>query len=169
LGQIQSIIILSIGMLLCGCATSTGGQAMGNDDATAEPRRPMRKGDPAPVYEFEPGPLVSDTAGLTAWLEANREKRLRLPIVIELEELGRSFKRARVGDVELRVTDLALGIPLSERIAQKCGREARRCALWLEGRYGETPPFPDSLPQYQVLKVGELVDEQAELKAERAR
>jgi len=129
----------------------------------------MRKGDPEPVYEFEPGPPVTDTAGLTAWLEAHRGKRLRLPVVIELGEVGHGFKRARVGSVELRVTDLALGIPLSERIAQKCGREARRCALWLEGRYGETPPFADDLPQYEVFKVGELVDEKAELKAERAK
>jgi hypothetical protein len=129
----------------------------------------MRKGDPEPVYEFEPGPPVTDTAGLTAWLEASRGKRLRLPVVIELREVGHGFKRASVGDIELRVTDLALGIPLSERIAQKCGRDAKRCALWLEGRYGETPPFPDNLPQYEVVKVGELVDEKAELKAERAR
>ena len=156
-------------MLLCGCATSKGDPAMGNDDATAEGQRPMRKGDPEPVYEFEPGPPITDTAGLTAWLEANRGRRLRLPIVIELGEPGGGFKRSRVGDVELRVTDLALGIPLSERIAQKCGREARRCALWLEGRYGETPPFPDDRPQYAVVKVGELVDEKAELKAERAK
>jgi len=142
---------------------------MGNDDPTAEGRRPMRKGDPEPVYEFEPGPPVTDTASLTAWLEANRGKRLRLPIAIELEELGGRFKRSRVGDVELRVTDLALGVPLSERIAQKCGRDARRCALWLEGRYGETSPSPDDLPQYEVVKVGELVDEKAELRAERAK
>jgi hypothetical protein len=156
-------------MLLCGCATSKGGPEMGNDDATAEGRRPMRKGDPEPVHEFEPGPRVTDTAGLKAWLEAQRGKRLRLPIVIELGEQGHRFQRSRVGDVELRVTDLALGIPLSERIAQKCGREARRCALWLEGRYGEPQPFPDDLPQYEVVKVGELVDEKAELKAERAK
>lgn len=141
---------------------------MGNDDVTAEGRRPMRKGDPEPVYEFEPGPPVTDTAGLTAWLEANRGKRLRLPVVIELEERG-GFKRSHVGSVELRVTDLALGVPLRERIAQKCGREARRCALWLEGRYGETPPFPDELAHYAVVKVGEPVDEKAELKAERAK
>ncbi len=67
------------------------------------------------------------------------------------------------------MTDLALGVPLRERIAQKCGRDARRCVLWLEGRYGETPPVPDELPQYEVVKVGELVDETAELKAERAK
>lgn len=142
---------------------------MGDDDASAERRLPMRKGDPEPVYEFEPGPLVTNTAGLTAWLEANRGKRLRLPIVIELGEPSHRFKRSSVGEIELRVTDLALGVPLSERIAQKCGREARRCALWLEGRYGEKPWFPDHLPQYEVFKVGELVDETAELKAERAR
>jgi hypothetical protein len=155
-------------VLLCGCATSKGGPEMGDDVADKE-RRPMRKGDPEPVYEFEPGPPVTDTAGLTAWLEAHRGKRLRLPIVIELGAPGRRFERARVGDVELRVTDLALGVPLSERVAQKCGREARRCALWLEGRYGETPPLPDHLPQYEVVKVGEVVDEKAELKAERAK
>lgn len=141
---------------------------MGNDE-TAEGRRPMRKGDPEPVHEFEPGPRVTDTAGLTAWLEASRGKRLRLPVVIELGAQGKGFARSRVGDVELRVTDLALGVPLSERIAQKCGRDARRCALWLEGRYGETPPFPDDRPQYAVVKVGELVDEKAELKAERTK
>jgi hypothetical protein len=156
-------------MLLCGCALSKGGPEMGTDDPTARGPRPMRKGDPEPVYAFEPGPPVTDTAGLGAWLEANRGKRLRLPVVIELGELGRGFKRSRVGDIELRVTDLALGIPLSERIAQKCGREARRCALWLEGRYGEPPPFPDDLPQYEVVKVGELVDERTELRAERAK
>ena len=142
---------------------------MGNDDTAAEERRPLRKGEPEPVHAFEPGPPVTDSAGLTAWLEAHRGRRLRLPIVIELEERGRGFQRARVGDVELRVSDLALGVPLSERIAQKCGREAKRCALWLEGRYGETPPLPDDLPHYAVLKVGELVDETAELKAERAK
>jgi hypothetical protein len=142
---------------------------MGSDDPTAEGRRPLRKGDPEPGFEFEPGPPVTDTAGLTAWLEANRGKRLRLPIVIELEEPGGRIKRSRVGSIELRVTDLALGIPLRERIAQKCGQDAQRCALWLEGRYGETPPFPDDLPQYEVIKVGELVDERAELRAERTK
>jgi hypothetical protein len=155
-------------MLLCSCAISKGDPEMGNDNATAKGQRPMRKGDPEPVYEFEPGPPVTDTAGLKAWLEASRGKRLRLPVIIELAELGGS-KRSRVGDIELRVTDLALGIPLSERIAQKCARDAKRCALWLEGRYGEAPPFPDDLPQYEVLKVGEIVDEQAELKVERAK
>lgn len=159
----------ALAMLLCSCAMSKGGAEMGSDDTAAETRRPLRKGDPEPVHEFEPGPPIIDSAGLMAWLEGNRGKRLRLPIVIELEERGRGFQRVRVGDVELRVSDLALGIPLSERIAQKCGREARRCALWLEGRYGETPPFPDDLPHYAVLKVGELVDETAELKAERAK
>jgi hypothetical protein len=34
---------------------------MGNDDATAKGQRPMRKGDPEPIYEYEPGPLVTDT------------------------------------------------------------------------------------------------------------
>ncbi len=155
-------------MLLCSCATSTGGTEMGNDPA-GEGRRPMRKGDPEPVYEFEPGPPVADTGALTAWLEANRGKHLRLPIVIELGEVGRRFKRSPVGDVGLKVTDLALGIPLSERIAQKCGREARRCALWLEGRYGEPPSFPDDRPQYEVFKDGEVVDETAELEAERVK
>jgi hypothetical protein len=156
-------------MLLCGCATSPGGTAMGDNDANGGARRPMRKGDPEPVYEFEPGPAVTDTAGLKAWLEAQRGKRLRLPVVIELDTPGHRFKRSRIGDVEVRVTDLALGVPLSERIAQKCGRDASRCALWLEGRYGEPPVFPDDLPQYEVFKVGETVDEQAELKAERAK
>ncbi|MBZ4422562.1 hypothetical protein [Myxococcus sp. RHSTA-1-4] len=70
---------------------------------------------------------------------------------------------------ELHVTDLALGVPLSERIAQQCGRDATRCALWLEARYGEKAPFPSDHPQYEVLKVGEVVDEMAELKGERAK
>jgi predicted ATP-dependent endonuclease of OLD family len=38
---------------------------------------------------------------------------------------------------------------------------------WPDGRYGETPPFPDDLPLDAVVKVGEFVDEKAELKAER--
>lgn len=156
-------------MLLCGCATPQGGPEMGNDDATPKPTRPRNKGEPEPVYEFEPGPSITDTEALKAWLEANREKRLRLPIVIELATQSRRFERSSVGAIELRVTDLALGVPLSERIAQKCGRDARRCALWLEGRYGATPWSPDHLPQYEVLKVGELVDETAPLKAERAK
>jgi hypothetical protein len=142
---------------------------MGNDDAITKELRALRKGDPEPVYEYEPGPPVTDTAALTAWLEANRGKRLRLPIVIELEAQSRRFQRLSVGALELRVTDMALGVPLSERIAQKCGRDARRCALWLEGRYGEKPLFPDHLPQYEVFKVGEVVDEKAQLKAERAK
>lgn len=129
----------------------------------------MRKGDPEPVYEFEPGPAVTDTVALQAWLEANRGKRLRLPVVIELGGPGEGFKRSRVGNIELRVTDLALGVPLSERIAQRCGREARRCVLWLEGRYGEQAWFPDDLPQYEVFKVRDVVDETAEPRAERAK
>jgi hypothetical protein len=158
-------------MLLCGCATPKGGPEMGNDDASPKESRPLRKGDPEPVYEYEPGPAVTDTAALTAWLEAHRGKRLRLPIVIELGEAGRRFQRSSVGAIALRVTDLALGVPLSERMAQQCGREARRCALWLEGRYGEKPWYPenDNLPQYEVFKVGEVVDETVPLKAERAK
>jgi hypothetical protein len=54
--------------------------------------------------------VVNPTAGLTAWLEANRGKRLRLPVVIELGEQGGGFKRSRVGSVELRVTD-GVGYP----------------------------------------------------------
>ncbi len=92
-----------------------------------------------------------------------------LPVVLERGESGHGFERSRVGDVELHVTDLALGVPLSERMAQKCGREATRCALWLEGRYGEKPPFPNDHPQYEVLKVGEVVDETVALKGERAK
>ncbi|HEX8699578.1 MAG TPA: hypothetical protein VF815_12120 [Myxococcaceae bacterium] len=142
---------------------------MANDDTTTGGGRSMRKGDPQPVYEFESGPLVTDKPGLTAWLEANRGKRLRLPIVIELGDPGHRFERSLVGDIEVRVTDMALGVPLSERIAQKCGRDARRCALWLEGRFGEKPWFPDHLPQFEVFKVGDVVDEKAELKVERAK
>ena len=131
---------------------------------------PMRKGDPEPVYTFEPGPAVSDTAALSAFLEGSRGKRLRLPVVIELGEPGYSFKSTRVGEVDLHVTDLALGIPLKERIAQKCGREAKRCALWLEGRYGEPAPMGGTgRPQYEVWKVGDVVDKAAALYAERAK
>lgn len=146
-------------LLLCSCATPTGGS----------PDRPMRKGDPEPVYEFEAGPTISDATALQAWLEANRGKRLRLPVVIEVGEAGFGFKGTRVGDVQLKVTDVALGVPLSERVAQKCGRDARRCALWLEGRYGELAPLADGLPQFEVLKVGDVVEERGELRAERAR
>jgi len=148
-------------MLLCSCATSEGHPQGAH--------HPMRKGAPQPVYEFEPGPPVTDRTALNAWLEANRGKRLRLPVVLELKASGRSLQGARVGSTGLQVTDLALGIPLAERIAQACGREATRCALWLEGRYGEPAPFPTGQPQYEVLRVGEVVDESTELKAERAK
>jgi hypothetical protein len=41
--------------------------------------------------------------------------------------------------------------------------------LWLEGRYGEQAWFPDDLPQYEVFKVRDVVDETAEPRAERAK
>lgn len=142
---------------------------MDKSDGPAEQKRPLRKGDPEPVYDYEPGPLVPDASGLKSWLEAHRGWRLRVPVVFELGEPGHGFRRSHIGAVEVRVTDLALGIPLSERIAQKCGRDARRCALWLEGRYGESPPVADELPQFEVFKVGEVVDEQAPLHVGRAK
>lgn len=128
-----------------------------------------RKGDPEPVIHFEAGPVLSDRAALASWLEANKERRLRLPIMIELGADG--SRSARVGTVALRLTDLSLGIPLKERMAQRCGRDAQRCALWLEGRYGQSLPrtSPGDPPQFEVLKVGDVVDEQTELRAERAK
>jgi hypothetical protein len=74
--------------VLCNCATPQGAPGMANDDATGPGLRPLRKGDPEPVYEFDPGPPITDAAGLQAWLEANRGKRLRLPIFIEIGEVG---------------------------------------------------------------------------------
>lgn len=136
-------------LMLGGCVTSA---------ERTEADRPLRKGDPEPVYEFEAGPSAADTSALVVWLEANRGRRLRLPVAIELRETGRGIERARVGEVALHVTDLALGVPLIERVAQICGREAIRCELWLEGRMSQSAPFAEPRPQFQVLKVRERVD-----------
>jgi hypothetical protein len=145
-----------------GCTVPCTGAARGLAGPGSGPSRPLRS-SPHPLHGFYPAYT------LTTWLEANRGQRLRLPVVIELGQPGHGFKRSRVGDVEFHVTDLALGVLLSERIAQKCGRDATRCALWLGGRYGEKLPFPDDRPQYEVVKVGDAVDETVELKGERAK
>lgn len=143
-----------------------------NDAATGEVAPPLRKGDAEQEYTFESGPLVSDTAALKGWLEESRGKRLRLPVVISAGAPTR-MERASVGEIEMRVTDLALGVPLRERMAHKCGRGAERCALWLEGRFGEPHFGPDAqaedLPQFEVFKVGDVIDESgADLRALRA-
>jgi hypothetical protein len=44
--------------------------------------------------------------------------------------------------IHLRLSDTAMGIPLSTHLREACPDPSRACAVWLDGDWGATVPLP---------------------------
>ena len=108
--------------------------------------------DRRPRRAFAPGPAVEDASALLAWLEANPNIYLRLPVVVLLSPDGLPGTRlAFIGTdaapppedaIMLALDDSTLGIDLSTRLAAVCGAEAEACVVWIEATWGHAIPVP---------------------------
>ncbi len=134
---------------------------------------------------FVPGPALSPSEPLLAWLQASvqgdQRKLLRLPVVINFANPGRfSFGMCWVGTepatpgvgpaadaVLLKLDGTGLSVSLVDQVKQKCPDKALSCVLWLDGLWGprieggpQAPPVagaPARWP-FAVVDVGDAVD-----------
>ena len=143
---------------------------------------PTRNLTPYEARAYEPGPALTPRATLLSWIRAEQaapERRMaRVPVTVELRTPGRmGLGDAWLGLGELgpestrvRLQDGALGIALFDRVEHLCPAPATRCALWLEGRWGELVPgipaaadetaaVPEGFPVFSVMHVGAPITE----------
>ncbi len=98
---------------------------------------------------FVAGPRITPTAELLAWLQtpAQPRRRIRLPVVVEFDELG--IRDCFVGDdddrLAIRIDDTALGISLVDRL--RGDHPGGRCVVWLEGYWGALVSGGPELPE----------------------
>ncbi|MBZ0231157.1 MAG: hypothetical protein K8M05_02330, partial [Deltaproteobacteria bacterium] len=147
---------LLVALLSCGCPTKTA-------EPTPPPTTTPVAVDASPTSEpvedamsnsFVPGPSLSPSEPLLAWLQASAQggerRLLRLPVVVNFANPGRfSFGVCWIGTepatpgasppadaVLLKLDGTGLSVSLVEQVKQKCGDKALSCALWLDGLWG---------------------------------
>jgi hypothetical protein len=170
----RSPLIAAASLLFGACSAPTH-----RDDPMPAPTRKLTPYE-APAYE--PGPSLTPRVALLAWIrtaEAAPEQPMsRVPVTVELRTPGpMGLGDAWLGLGELgpestrvRLRDGALGIALVDRVAHRCPAPATRCALWLEGRWGEHPPgipaaadetaaVPEGTAIFSVMHVGAAITE----------
>ncbi len=115
---------------------------------------------------FAPGPDVAGPA-FKPWLDA-QQGEVKLPFTVwrEPKRAGAIGWHEAVPKETWRFGDLALGIPLDERLRQLCGA-APACRVWLSGRFGTPFGMPDEKPGevFQVAAVHGAVEKQPSLAA----
>ncbi len=133
---------------------------------------------------FVPGPALSPSEPLLAWLQASggeSRKLLRLPVVITFSNPGRfAIGTAYIGTapaapgsappadaILLKLDGAGLSVALVEQVRAKC-ETAMSCALWVDGLWGPrigsdplggmpAPAGPTRWP-FAVVEVGDAVD-----------
>ena len=68
------------------------------------------------------------------------------------------------GHIHLRVLDGRLGISLMDRLGVKCSKETIRCAVWLEGYWGEEHAIlerkkEETMWSFTLVRVGDFFGE----------
>lgn len=147
--------------VLVGC----NGQAKSTDMTT-----PMK---PKSESKMVAGPAIAPAAALLDWLEnevkpATPRKRIKLPVVVKMDEHRVSIVDAWVGGgeapadaIRLKLDDTGMGVALKDQLRRKCA--AATCAVWLEGHWGALVqsgpqlPVPGGKKVFAVLSVGEVV------------
>jgi hypothetical protein len=172
-----------VALVSCCPSTSTPAIPVPQVVADAAPDAPPT---PEPVSDamtssFVPGPALSPSEPLLAWLQASvsgtDRKLLRLPVVINFANPGRfSFGNCWIGTdaaatppadaVLIKPDSTALSVSLVEQVKQKC-EKTLTCVLWLDGLWGPAvegapatpqPPGTPTKHPFAVMSVGEVVD-----------
>lgn len=115
----------------------------------------MRPLTPSPMLDFVDGPLVDDTAALTAWLAAHDDDARQLKLPVSMDNVVIGLANFAVGTISIRVSDSALGVSLADHVRTKC-KGLARCRLWLEGYW--------SAQTLSLRRVGERVDDDGEIR-----
>jgi hypothetical protein len=175
-------------LLSCACACPSKSTAPAPAPVTPPPD--AREVTPPPEdamstsSSFQPGPALSPSAALLAWLQASAaggdRKLLRLPVVINFANPGRfSFGVCWIGTepakpgggppddaVLIKPDSSGMSVSLVDQVKQKCGDKVMSCALWLDGLWGplveggpQAPPAagPTRWP-FAITAVGDVVD-----------
>ena len=117
--------------------------------ATPEPPVATRL-SPTPVGTFDDGPAVADPAAVLAWLEAERGRRVQLPVRVRFDDEHRLAVAAATlgpdapGALALKLDDTAMGIALIDQLRTRCPA-GPTCTVWLEGTWG---PLMAGLPDF---------------------
>ena len=113
-----------------------GGIAACKGSDRPAPPVPSGPGTMAPHVEksFTVGPKLLPAADLSKWLDAKRDTvLLRLPVTITRGRVGEPL-RAKLGEIDVRLDDGALGVSLEDRLREACP-DGATCRVWLEGRF----------------------------------
>jgi hypothetical protein len=85
---------------------------------------------PRPEIAMSPGVPLAPRAELLAWLDAQAEKLVRVPLVLVRGDVG--LRGARIGELEVQTQDMALGMGLADRARSLLG-DAAEGAVWADG------------------------------------
>ncbi|MEU6453325.1 hypothetical protein [Streptomyces sp. NPDC047065] len=103
-----------------------------------------------PSRTFVPGPPVSPSGPLLAWLndaaDTNPRRLVRLPVVVRFDPKRLGIVAGAVGTgpggdgdrdaIRLTLNDRAMGVPLADRVRAHCPTGEDACAVWLDGYWG---------------------------------
>jgi hypothetical protein len=176
-------------LLSCACACPSKSTATAPDPITTPPPDAREATPPEDAMStsssFQPGPALSPSEPLLAWLQNSAaggdRKLLRIPVVINFANPGRfSFGACWIGTepaapgasapadaVLIKPDSTGLSVSLVDQVKQKCGDQVMSCALWLDGLWGpridgapqapQPPGTPTRWP-FAVVEVGDIVD-----------
>ncbi len=122
-----------------------------------------KKPDGGPAA-FDHGTTTSPAPKLLAWLDGQKGKKLRVPVILSAGMTGWKTRGAKLGSAadapEIYCNDAPLGIGLSMRVTKLCGPAAqgKTCAVWLVGTWrGKV----DDSYQLDVTNVGDAIADAA--------
>ncbi|MBT3983803.1 MAG: hypothetical protein HOE90_20780 [Bacteriovoracaceae bacterium] len=98
---------------------------------------------------------ISDSAKLKSWLDHNKGRYLRLPVVVEFQDEYRlGLKKAFIGgDISqlsddsllLDLDDTQMGTSIIDTLKDLCPVGKNSCAVWIDGMWGRTVELPSEL------------------------
>lgn len=112
----------------------------------------MQPMQPSPSRAFVPGAKLEPAEALAAWLGAQGDRVLRVPLVVERGVTG--VRGGRIGSLAVDVDDAALGIALFDRVRKACATDP--CIVWVEGRF-EAAGAGQDRPTLHVLRFDRVV------------
>ena len=114
------------------------GPAEARSDARSD-AMPMNMDPNAEAPRFTPGPALTPSTDLVAWLDQQGNHLVRLPFTLVLSGSG-SVATAAIGvnrepdAVTVTLSDLQMGISLKDRLRKVC-KPGGTCAVWLIGTW----------------------------------
>jgi len=106
---------------------------------------------PRPEIAMSPGVALTPRTELLAWLDAQADKLVRVPLELVAGDAG--LHVARIGELEVRTLDLALGIGLADRARTLFG-DGPMGAVWVDGYWHS---HHGELHHFDVVHVGPVL------------